>query len=80
MLAWSSWAVSAVEPVVLAAGTGPVPLAGHIEVLHEADPAWTLDEVRKPQNASRFVKDDAQNFSFGYSRRRSELNRSASRS
>ncbi len=61
---FSSAAIAGTEAAQLVGD--PVSLKGHIEVLRDADPAWTLDDVRKPGTA-QFAPSDSSNFNFGYS-------------
>lgn len=60
-----AWAKT--EPVTLVDGTDRIPLAGHIEAIRDADPEWTLDDVRKPENTAQFERTETSNFNFGYS-------------
>jgi len=57
-------------PVVLEDGMilPPAPLGLHLEVLHDADRKYTIDDVTGPELAEQFVPSRAETLNFGFSK------------
>ncbi len=55
------------RPVDVATVLDGLPLGPHVEILEDAQGAWTLEDVQQPELARRFVPSSTREPTFGYS-------------